>query len=285
MNPSSLRHNYGPLVAAVLFLAGCGWKTDGLTRLEELYPTPTSDAGAQGTVDIGTPDCQGLLGNWAVQLTQVGTISPVGEPWTLTIKDLFLANSNSAGTEQDLTFCNEIVAVVTPTGPTPFGQTEVPAALQTALAAVPVPVPLPSGGAFQASNVVWLWGVRNLTNPATDPLPTSATDPRVWDQDGDGNPGVTLTILDPAGNQYLIRRAVWNFAEGDLTLDNAWLTGSLAFTVEEVVLGATNSLLDSDPPETPNDADSSYVWRCVGPTFTCGSLSQNYTAVFQSAPK
>ncbi len=281
MSGNSFRRGV-PVLLATMSTA-CGWKTDGLARIEQLYPTPSADAGAPSTVDLGIPDCHGLAGAWAVELTQAGTISPLAEPWKITITDLFLATSDAQAF--DLTFCDEAVAIVTSTGPSPFGQTQIPQALKSALAETPIAIPVSAGGSFQASNQVWLWGLRNMTNPLTDTLPTDASDARVWDEDGDGNPGVTLTILDPQGDRYMVRRAVWNFSAGQLTLDNAWVTGGLSFTVDESVLGATNNLLLNDPAITPNPATSSYRMRCVGTTFTCTSLAQGYQAVFQDAPR
>ena len=38
----------------------------------------------------------------------------------------------------------------------------------------------------------------DLADPANDPLPTEPTDPAVADEDGDGNPGVTMVAVVPA---------------------------------------------------------------------------------------
>ena len=274
-----------PRLASILvgaFLVACGWKTDGLARIDQLYPEVAADAGTTGPVDLGNPDCHGLQGTWAVELLQSGTIQPTGETWRIDITDLFLASSNASF---DLTFCNENVGIVTPNGPTTLGETVIPSALQTVLASQPISIPLPGDGTFQASGTLWLWGLQNMTNPATDSLPTSPSDPRVWDEDKDTNPGVTLTIVNPPGNRYMVRRATWSFAQGTPTLDNAWLTGSLSALIQESVLGATNNLLLNDPPITPDDSRSRYIARCVGSTFSCNSLWQNYAAIFQGAPK
>ena len=263
-----------------LLLAGCGWKSDGLERLELLYPTvvPTiPDAGPTTDVDLGTPDCSGFDGRWAVRLVQKGTIAPLGPPpWSMTVTDLFLAEStNQAFT---LRFCDQQVAIDTGSGQTDLGRSEVPGPLRDALARAPLTVTFPS-------DAVWLWGIRNLANPKTDALPTKDNftgDARVWDEDGDGKPGVSLKILAPAGEASMVRRAAWSFAAPKLTFDNQWITGALSSQISESRLEATNALLLTVAPITPKSAV--YQLRCVGPTFGCASLAAEHPRVFQAAP-
>ncbi|MEW6435166.1 MAG: hypothetical protein AB1730_27005 [Myxococcota bacterium] len=274
---------------AVLALASsCGWKSDGLERLEELYPTPKLMDGGTGPVDIGTPNCSGLDGTWAVRLVQGATISPLGAPWDMTLIDLFLARKSSAGTEMELRFCNQDVTIVASGQATNLGKTEVPAALKTALYDAPLKVPLPGDGTFEASNLAWLWGLENLADPLTDPLPTRDNylgDPNVVDQDGDSQPGVTMRILSPPGDRYMVRRAVLSFAKGDLSLNNQWLTGALSSRIDESALGATNNLLLTPAPITVNADGTKYQLRCVGQTYTCASLERDHRAVFRDAPQ
>lgn len=281
------RHWIG-LVASALLASSCGWKADGLERLEALYPTPQPvDAGA-GPVDVGTPMCSGLDGNWAVRLVQVGTITPLVDPWKITLVDLFLAQKSSAGTEMELRFCNQDVSIVASGMSSNLGKTEVPAALKTALYAAPLRVPLPGDGTFQASELAWLWGLEGLANPLTDPLPTKDNymgDPHVIDQDGDSQPGVTMHILSPSGDRSMVRRAALSFAKGNLSLNNLWLTGVLTSRIDESALAATSSLLLTPAPITINAADTVYQFRCVGQTYTCASLERDHRAVFKDAPQ
>lgn len=269
-------------------LAGCGYRSDGLARLEELYPTPappTEDAGTE-PLDLGTPQCAGLTGRWAVRLLQNGTISPLGESWRMVLEDLFLADTTEAGAH--LSFCDQASSITTSAGQTDLGRALVPEALKAAVGAHPVDVALPGDGTFAAQDVVWLWGLSGLAHPLTDPLPTKDNyqgDARVVDEDGDGHPGVTMTIVSPAGDRYLVRRSVWTFGRGKLTLDNAWLTGPLASVVSESPLGATNDLLLTAAPITPRTDGSAYQLRCVGTTYTCAALSRDRVRLFRDAPK
>jgi hypothetical protein len=59
-------------------------------------------------------------------------------------------------------------------------------------AAVPYTGTVSETGALVAPVAPILFGVRNLTNPATDPLPTSGAN--VWDQDNDGKAGITVNV-------------------------------------------------------------------------------------------
>lgn len=276
------------LVSALALASSCGWKSDGLGRLEELYPTPQPMDAGSGPIDLGTPMCSGLDGTWAVRLVQDASISPLGTPWKMTLIDLFLAQKSSAGTEMELRFCNQDVSIVASGQATNLGKTEVPAALKTALYATPLKVPLPGDGTFQAGELAWLWGLENLANPLTDPLPTKDNymgDARVIDQDGDSQPGVTMHILSPMGDRYMVRRAALTFAKGNLSLNNLWLTGVLTSRIDESALGATNNLLLTPAPITVNADGTVYQFRCVGQTYTCASLEKDHAAVFKDAPK
>jgi hypothetical protein len=216
---------------------------------------------------------------------QFENISPLGPPaWNLTITDLFLAQPSIDATALELTFCGEENALANSSGqPQTLGENTDPAALVKALSAAPLTVPLPGNGAIEASGVVWLWGLRNLANPATDALPTSADAGTVWDQDMDGNPGVTVDVVSPQGQIYLVKRAVFDFAQA--SSQSGWFTGSLGSTVDQEIVGASTPLLDTTVPITPrSDCTSVYQVKCVDPTLTCASLVQSYQTIFVGAP-
>ncbi len=285
-------------LAATLSAAACSnWGENGLARLEQLHPTPdagaeTSGSGCQmpdqgdGGATEPTGNCLGLLnGQWAVRLVQFANISPIGPPpWNLTITDLFLAELSSDKSSLQLTFCGEENALTDNNGdPQTLGQTVIPQALVSAVAAVPLVVPLPGDGTLQASGVVWLWGLQDLANPATDPLPTTPDAGTVWDQDMDGNPGVTVDVVTPQGELYIVKRAIFDFELGSVSQD--WLTGPLQFSVDQQTLGASIPLLDTTVAITPRSGcTSAYQFRCVDSTFTCASLVQGYQTLFVNAP-
>ncbi len=239
-----------------------------------------ADAGSAGAPSAS---CLGLSGHWAVRLVQFESIALLGDNLTLT--DLFLAQLSNDATSLELTFCGEESALTSSTTgqPEALGQNTVPPLLVNVLAAKPLAVPLPGNGEIQSSGVVWLWGLQNLANPAAGPLPTSADAGTVWDEDSDGNPGVTVDVVSPSGEIYLVKRAVFDFATS--TSAEGWFTGSLQATTDQEILGASTPLLDTNPPITQQSGCASvYQLRCVDPSFTCASLVQSYQTLFVGAP-
>jgi hypothetical protein len=276
------------LAVALAFASSCGWRSDGLERLEQLYPSPKPVDAGEAAFDLGSPRCSGLDGRWAVRLVQDATIAPLGAPWKMTIIDLFVAQRSASSAAMELRFCNQDVSILASGQATNLGRTEVPAALKAALAATPLAVPLPGDGTFRADELAWLWGLQGLSQPLTEPLPTRGDfmgDARVVDEDGDGQPGVTLRIVSPMGDRQMVRRAALTFQQGTLSLNNQWLTGGLTSRIDESALGASNNLLLTPAPITVNADGTRYQLRCVGEAFTCAALERDHVAIFKDAPR
>lgn len=92
-------------------------------------------------------------------------------------------------------------------------------------------------------------GVR-LDDAWSDPLPSRADDPRVFDQDGDGHPGVTVQVrglID--GEIYVIQRG-WSEMR-DVRVDADTIRGTVRWGMDQSVVGASRWLLDSQPPTWP----------------------------------
>lgn len=272
----------------VAFSASCAMKSDGLERLEELYPTPQPKVeNPDAPDDLGTPMCTGLGGNWAVRLVQPATIAPLGEPWDLELYDLFLAKLSSDGTAMELRFCNQDVTIYADGQQQTLGQPKTPQALKDALYATPLLLPV-TDGALTAPELAWLWGVKDLSDPLNDALPTKQTyqsDTHVFDQDSDSHPAVTVDVVSPAGQRYMVRRAKLTFGASKLTLNNQWVTGALTSKVEEIALGASSTLLETAAPLTMKDGQSAYQFRCVGAAYTCASHTRDHRIIFKDAPK
>jgi hypothetical protein len=252
-------------------MPGCWAPADGLARLDELYPLP--DAGPQpdlcgedgGTSDIGCVGGSVLPGRWAMTLVQKGKIDIIQEK--VEVNDLFLADFSQDSMTATLTYCGG--KVVTPSG---WGEEQFPAVLITALQAAPLTIKYAKPGCLQACQVPWLWGVKGLENPVTDPLPVSPSDATVWDQDGDQLPGVTLHILKPLGDRYMARRAVWYFRNGVVSDDGKTITGRLNFTIDEKALGASTEILKTVAPITPNNVTSYYELKKIANTAACSDV-------------
>jgi hypothetical protein len=217
-------------------------------------------------------------------MVEFAYISPIGSQWNLRLTDYFVATTD--GTSMQLQFCDEAPTLTKPDGtPVTLGASHLHAG--TAAAIGTLPLVLTPATPFSVPQTPWLWGVHAemLANPATDPLPTSPTDPAVWDQDNDGQPGVTEDISNPDGHQYQAHRDVWTLGAGNAT-DPNWLTGPLTFSVEQVVLDADNAQLKiATPINVLSKCQSVYQMRCVDESITCETLLANASTLFKGAPK
>ncbi len=95
---------------------------------------------------------------------------------------------------------------------------------------------------FCQSWSVELHGVR-LACPETDALPTDARDPRVFDQDGDGKPGITVRVAAfgvLTGDVYVVQRFRTRLV-GAVVSEHR-IEGHVEGVVEQVILGATDAV-------------------------------------------
>jgi hypothetical protein len=295
-------------------LWGCGWESDGLARLEDLFPRDVAEA-AETATDVvadeageapgdtvedaadaapeATGDATGdgggeLAGRWAFVFEQHGTLLV----YLMTISDLFVGELSADGKALELTFCKEDVLIEeSPGTPSTFGQTEMPAALVSALAAGKVAIPVPGDGTFPAVQAAWTWGVQ-LADVFHDAMPASASDAAVRDQDGDSHPGVTVHVLSPVvGDRYMARRVIWNLGAGAPTGSPAeWFQGALTFTClsaddptclcEQVPLGATNKQLETAAPiDVDAGVPSSWRMRRVSGGYGCSDLLNDWPGI------
>lgn len=285
---------------SLLASAACGWKSDGLERLEELYPTPAvqPDAGpppdpcpmpddpAASPAGVGASCDDGLggAGRWAVRMVQFGSMSPAGTPWRITLTDHFLGKASADGKALELSFCAQTSSLTKNDGsPVALGVTSMPDKTRKAIGSHALPLPLADGG-LGSGDLAWLWGVKGLADPLTDALPTDKADSHVWDEDEDGNPGVTVDVINPNGSRYMARRSRWSFGETALTKE--WATGTLTFAVTENALDATNSLLKTVAPiSVRSECASLYQMRCVEASTTCEQVMASARSLWRDAPK
>jgi hypothetical protein len=83
------------------------------------------------------------------------------------------------------------------------------------------------------------WGVE-LADPLGETIPTSADDPRVVDEDGDGNPGITMILGDGFCEMHMVQRTVNLYAGEAVSL--SLVKGTLASEVSKNILGGTQAL-------------------------------------------
>jgi len=133
---------------------------------------------------------------------------------------------------------------------------------------------------WERPETVTLLGV-NLDDPIRDELPENPDDSRVYDQDGDGNPGVTVKVGGfISGDLYVIQRTTNTYTG---TLDDAGsLIGSIEEFGEQKIMGATNAMLEQDiPSEHLNDpAVNTIKLVPVDSSITCQWLMENADTLF-----
>jgi hypothetical protein len=125
-------------------------------------------------------------------------------------------------------------------------------------------------------------------DPANDELPTDPNDPRIFDADGDGNPGVTSTVKvseDLQAEIYLARREI--FAYDVTQVDPDRLEGSITDNSEQLILGASDPAFETsaqwvqvdDPERNP------VIWQRVEQDWDCDRLAEERASLFPPNPK
>jgi len=162
---------------------------------------------------------------------------------------------------------------------TPLVKTEIPAAFISSVTPGPRTAQLrETEGGIEFKQPIYL-EVRGavLDDPAADPLPTDPFDPRVFDQDGDGRPGMTVrvTILGIVqGETYVVQRVRYRLIGRVIGSDR--IEGRIDWIDEQSVLDATNALLKADAMGTPDPDPSAhrFVMVRVDASWTCETLRE-----------
>lgn len=113
-----------------------------------------------------------------------------------------------------------------------------------------------AGAPYETGLDVELWGVK-MEDPFNEPVPTSADDPRVYDQDEDGLPGVTLYIGQQRCTMAVVQRAIsrWKGAVQSPTM----IAGTGTSVSDEAILETSGGLCSSRPKKTPIEGDSQFL--------------------------
>ena len=130
------------------------------------------------------------------------------------------------------------------------------------------------------------FGVK-LTDPHKEPLPTSPEDPRIIDDDGDGHPGMTVTIRHPlvgTGHVYIAQRSVARL-EGALQADGT-IRGVIFTAPDMFKIGADKWWLNTDSPQRqhPDPAQSPFLLVPVPDGTTCADVLRDKDRLFPALP-
>jgi hypothetical protein len=125
----------------------------------------------------------------------------------------------------------------------------------------------------------------HVADPANGVLPTVATDPQVFDQDADGNPGVTIKIGGlVSGDLYVVQRQQSDLTGVATSADR--VEGHYGFTSEQVILAADPDFLKAAASSQvaitdPVACASTFTMVRVAATTTCADIVANAATMFQ----
>ncbi|MFT6146719.1 MAG: hypothetical protein ACJATT_001518 [Myxococcota bacterium] len=117
-----------------------------------------------------------------------------------------------------------------------------------------------------------------------DPNASVLTADTALDTDGDGLPGVTISVRQAVmgqGDVYVAQRSTSSFTM--VRVGDGW-SGTISNVVEEVVLDATTWWLKADRTSRPHpdSSESTVSWVPVGATTTCAEVLQQRDQLFET---
>jgi hypothetical protein len=117
-----------------------------------------------------------------------------------------------------------------------------------------------------------------LENPKQDTLPNDASDETVFDQDQDGNPGITIKLSGlVSGDLYVAQRQTSEMT--GIALNRDRIDGHYGFTTEQTILASNPSTLKPLAEQTaiadPNLCASTFVLVRVESAANCANLLAN----------
>ena len=275
------------LIVAACLMGGCGAETDnsGESAYGDQRFESTLDMGAQGGASAGAQAGEDTGGSserfeapevWARQNIMVGlaelpafgiVLSETRTTLRTTITNtdgVLISREETCKIEIDRPDASEVA-------------TTIPQAFSDSIALFDRALTM-EGDALQFAQVVQVQGAY-LKDPASDELPTTTDDPRVFDQDQDGQPGLTVLISGLLeGNLQVIQRLTTRLS-GEI--DGDQMEGILTWKTEEHVISGSNPILARDVPLAVHPEYPSYfVARRVSSEMTCAEILAESDSIF-----
>ena len=195
----------------------------------------------------GMPD---LSGTWVMRLTGAQAVSApiVGIVHTKSVFYILATIAQNGDLVANGRYCDRVemdpaTNIVQVIIPTPWAHTE-------------KPITRVGGKLVLASDGTWVLTFPLLTEIAgavlaadSDPLPTAADDPRVIDEDGDGHPGITVSLSGQSisGNLYSVEKQMTQITAIAVAQDR--VEGALAYSSLQNVLSSDPSTLTALYPQ------------------------------------
>lgn len=127
-----------------------------------------------------------------------------------------------------------------------------------------------------------------LDDPSTESLPDDPADPRITDSDGDGKPGITVSIRvgdDLTGELYLARLEI--FAWEGFLVEPDRIEGLVTDTSQQLVIGASDPVFATAGSEWVQHGDltKSPLWLVrVDESWDCERLAAEQSQLFPPVP-
>lgn len=142
------------------------------------------------------------------------------------------------------------------------------------------------GGDFRVGPYAQQFGVK-LKDPFKEALPTTPDDPRIIDDDGDGNPGMSVTISHPlvgTGHVYVAQRSVARL-EGKVT-QGGRIEGVIFTAPDMFKIGSDRWWLNAETPQRPHPdpAQRPFILVPVPDGTRCGDVLKQKGTLFPALP-
>lgn len=138
------------------------------------------------------------------------------------------------------------------------------------------------GATFETEPYLSMDGVE-LADPWSDALPTSSGDSRVFDQDSDGQAGITIHVDAGivAGDIYVVQRTEYQMTGVVIAQDR--IEAYIDYDADQSILGASNGVLtmvEVEPQRNPDSTASYVIFQQVDDDTTCSDIKSSGESLF-----
>jgi len=138
-----------------------------------------------------------------------------------------------------------------------------------------------TGNPSPERRIVFPWSTQvlgaRLEDPENEALPTDTADPRVFDQDNDGHPGMTVRveIMGLIGGEVYVVQRNRNRLTGAV-ISPGFIQGTIEWETEQVILGASSPFFASGGQGSPDpDPERNFfLARQIDPLLGCADIQQ-----------